>query len=160
MKRVLLTLGVVFCIVFCVVAQDKKDCGAKCDVHVNRTEWFAQLRAKKLVFLVQEMGLTDTEEAAFAVLFEKNEAAMAECHKKIRVAKKLLDEESTEEDYKKVVEVVRIETLKKEKIRAEYLEKLEKIMPASKIYKLYEAEEQYKKLLIRDMGKCKKDKEK
>ena len=46
--------------------------------------------------------------------------------------------------------------LKIAQLRAEYLEELEKIMPAKKIYKLYEAEEAYKKLLISDMGKCKR----
>ena len=161
MKRILLTLCIVFSASVSMIAQEKMMCVEKvCDVHNNRSEWFMQMKAKKLVFLVKEMGLTDTEEAAFAVLFEKHETEMGECYKKMRVAKKSLNEESTEEDYKKAVEVVRVETLKKEKIRAEYLEKIEKIMPASKIYKLYEAEEQYKKLLIRDMGKCKKVEEK
>jgi predicted nucleotidyltransferase component of viral defense system len=64
--------------------------------------------------------------------------------------------EPTEEDYKKAVEVTRIQMLKIAQLRAEYLEELEKIMPAKKIYKLYEAEEAYKKLLISDMGKCKR----
>ena len=44
--------------------------------------------------------------------------------------------------------------LKIAQLRADYLEKLEKIMSAEKIYKLYEAEEAYKKLLINDMGRC------
>ena len=39
-------------------------------------------------------------------------------------------------------------------IRADYFEKLKKILPAKKIYKLYEAEEEYKKLLINGMSRC------
>ena len=155
MKRVLLILGVVLTMSCAVMAQDKSD--AKCDMHKNRAEWFAQMRTKKLVFLVNEMGLTDTEEATFAVLFEKHEIELGECYKKIRTAKRSLNDESTEENYKKVVEIVRIETLKIAEMRADYLAKLEKILPAQKIYKLYAAEEAYKKLLISDMGKCKRN---
>ena len=156
MKRVLLILGVVLTMSCGVMAQDKKECEAKCSAHKNRTEWFQQMRTKKLVFLSNAMELTDTEKAAFAVLFEEHEVEVAECYKKIRVAKHSLNEESTEVDYKNAVEVTRIETLKIAEMRAKYLESLEKIMPAKKIYKLCEAEDAYKKLLISDMSKCKR----
>lgn len=157
MKRALLIL----CIVLCasglgVMAQDKNECEAKCSTHKNRTEWFQQMRTKKLVFLSNAMELTDTEKAAFAVLFEEHEAEVAECYKKIRIVKRSLNEESTEQDYKNAVEVTRIETLKIAEMRAKYLESLEKIMSAKKIYKLCEAEDAYKKLLISDMSKCKR----
>ena len=124
--------------------------------HKNRMEWFAQMRAKKLVFLVDAMDLTETEKAAFAVLFEENETETGACYREMRSAKKLMSAEPTEEEYKNAVKVVRIQMLKIAELRAEYLESLEKILPAKKIYKLYEAEEAYKKLLINDMGKCRR----
>ena len=74
----------------------------------------------------------------------------------MRSAKKLMSAEPTEEEYKNAVKVVRIQMLKIAQLRADYLEKLEKIMSAEKIYKLYEAEEAYKKLLISDMGRGKR----
>jgi hypothetical protein len=128
----------------------------KLELHKNRTEWFAQMRAKKLVFLVDAMDLTETEKAAFAVLFEKNETETGECYREMRLAKKAMSENPTEEEYRNAVEVARIQMLKIAQLRAEYLEKLEKIMSAEKIYKLYEAEEAYKKLLISDMGRCRR----
>ena len=156
MKRVLFILGVVLVMSCGVMAQDKKECETKCSAQKNRTEWFAQMRAKKLVFLVNEMGLTDTEKAAFAILFEKYESEVGNCYKKIRAAKRELGEESTIEEYDNAVKVIRIETLEVANLRAKYFEELEKIMSAEKIYKLYAAEEAYKKLLISDMGKCKR----
>ncbi len=131
----------------------------KCNKHEqykNRAEWFAQMRAKKLVYLVNAMDLTETEKAAFAVLFEKNEIETGECYREMRAAKKAISDEPTEEEYENAVKVVRIQMLKIAKLRAEYLEKLEEIMSAEKIYKLYEAEEAYKRLLISDMGRCKR----
>jgi len=129
---------------------------AKQDNYKHRAEWFAQMRAKKLLFLVDAMDLTETEKAAFSVLFEKNETQTNACYREMRAVKKAMSDEPTEEDYKKAVEVTRIQMLKIAQLRAEYLAELEKIMPAKKIYKLYEAEEAYKKLLISDMGKCKR----
>ncbi len=156
MKKIFLVL---FCIVCCTLYIDidaQVSLGNhKCELHKNRMEFFAQMRAKKMVYLVDAMGLTETEKAAFAVLFEKNETETGECYHVLRNAKRAISEESTDEEYKNAVEVVRIQMLKIAKLRAEYLEGLEKILPAKKIYKLYEAEEKYKKLLISDMGKCK-----
>ena len=78
------------------------------------------------------------------------------CYREMRLAKKAMSEQPTEEEYKNAVEVARIQMLKIAQLRADYLEKLEKIMSAEKIYKLYEAEEAYKKLLISDMSRCRR----
>ena len=165
MKRFVLYL---LCVVYCalcigVSAQVKceKDTLHKCEIqHKHRAEFFAQMRAKKLVYLENAMQLTDTEKAAFTVLFEKNETETGECYRAMREAKKVLSSESTDEEYENAVEVSRVQMLKIAQIRADYLEKLKKILPAKKIYKLYEAEEAYKKLLISDMGKCKQQSKK
>lgn len=159
MKKIILYL---LCIMHCALcinvrAQVKceKDALYKCEIqHKHRAEFFAQMRAKKMVYLVDAMQLTDTEKAAFTVLFEKNETETGECYRTMREAKKALSAEPTDEEYENAVEVLRIQMLKIAQIRAEYLENLEKILPSKKIYKLYEAEEAYKKLLISDMGKC------
>ncbi len=151
MKKIVLLLILVLSLP--IMAQE--NCN-KHEHHKNRVEWFAHMRAKKLVYLVNAMDLTETEKAAFAVLFEKNETETGECYREMRDAKKAMSDEPTEEEYKNAVKVVRIKMLKIAKLRAEYLEKLEEIMPAEKIYKLYEAEEAYKKLLINDMGRCKR----
>ena len=160
MKRFVLYL---LCIMHCALcidldAQVKCDNGAlpKCELQrKHRSEFFAQMRAKKLVYLVNAMELTETEKAAFAVLFEKNETETGECYRAMREAKKALGTEPTDEEYENAVEVMRVQMLKIAQIRADYLEKLKKILPAKKIYKLYDAEEKYKKLLISDMSKCK-----
>lgn len=157
MKKIVLLL--VLTMSLSVFGQEKCN-NPKCDVHKNRAEWFAQMRAKKLVFLVDAMDLTETEKAAFAVLFEKNETETGVCYREMRLAKKSMSEEPTEEEYKNAVEVARIQMLKIAQLRADYLEKLEKIMSAEKIYKLYEAEEAYKKLLINDMGRCRRGEKK
>ena len=67
MKKIILFLILVISLP--VMGQEKCN-NPKCDIHKNRSEWFAQMRAKKLVFLVDAMDLTETEKAAFAVLFE------------------------------------------------------------------------------------------
>lgn len=157
MKKIFLLL--VLTMSLSVLGQEKCN-NPKCDVHKNRAEWFAQMRAKKLVFLVDAMDLTETEKAAFAVLFEKNETETGACYREMRLAKKSMSEQPTEEEYKNAVEVARIQMLKIAQLRADYLEKLEKIMSAEKIYKLYEAEEAYKKLLINDMGRCRRGEKK
>ncbi len=157
MKKIFLLL--VLTMSLSVLGQEKCN-SPKCDVHKNRAEWFAQMRAKKLVFLVDAMDLTETEKAAFAVLFEKNETETGACYREMRLAKKSMSEEPTEEEYKNAVEVARIQMLKIAQLRADYLERLEKIMSAEKIYKLYEAEEAYKKLLINDMGRCRRGEKK
>ena len=69
MKKIFLLLILVVSLP--LMAQEKCN-DPKCAIHKNRSEWFAQMRAKKLVFLVDAMDLTETEKAAFAVLFEKN----------------------------------------------------------------------------------------
>ena len=159
MKRLVLFILLIlnFSFFIGISAQVKCDKGAlpKCEMqHKHRSEFFAQMRAKKLVYLENAMELTETEKAAFAVLFEKNEAETDECYRAMRQAKRALGAESTDEEYENAVEVMRVQMLKIAQIRADYLEKLKKILPAKKIYKLYEAEEEYKKLLINDMSRC------
>ena len=157
MKKIFLTFLCVLCCVLCIDTDAQVALGKhKCDLHKNRAEFFAHMRAKKMVYLVDAMELTETEKAAFSVLFEKNESETGECYRALRIAKRAINEESTDEEYKNAVKVVRIQMLKIAELRAKYLEELEKILPAEKIYKLYEAEEAYKKLLINDMGKCRR----
>ena len=159
MKRlvlfILLILNFSFFIGLSAQVKCEKSTLPKCELqHKHRAEFFAQMRAKKLVYLVDAMELTETEKAAFAVLFEKNETETGECYRAMREAKKALSTEPTDEEYENAVEVMRVQMLKIAQIRADYLEKLKKILPAKKIYKLYDAEERYKKLLISDMSKC------
>ena len=68
MKKIVLLLILVVSLPMMAQAQCDK---SKHDNNKNRTEWFAQMRAKKLLFLVDAMDLTETERAAFSVLFEK-----------------------------------------------------------------------------------------
>ena len=68
MKKIFLLLILVVSLP--LMAQEKCN-DPKCAIHKNRSEWFAQMRAKKLLFLVDAMDLTETEKAAFSVLFEK-----------------------------------------------------------------------------------------
>ena len=153
MKKIILLL--VLAMSLPMMAEEKCD-KPKHEHHKSRAEWFAQMREKKLVYLVDAMNLTETEKAAFTVLFEKNETETSECYREMRAAKKFKSDEPTEDEYKNAVKVVRIQTLKIAQLRADYLEELEKIMPAEKIYKLYKAEEAYKKLLISDMSRNKR----
>ncbi len=153
MKKIILFLMLVVSLP--MMSQEQCD-KSKQGQQKNRAEWFAQMRAKKFVFLVDAMGLTETEKVAFEVLFNKNETETGACYREMRLSRKAMNGEPTEEDFKNAVKVVRIQMLKIAELRAKYLEELEKILPAEKIYKLYEAEEAYKKLLINDMGKCRR----
>lgn len=152
MKKIVLLLMLVFSVP--MFAQVQGPGQRKCVQYKHRVEFFAQMRAKKLIYLVDAMGLTEVEKAAFSVLFEENEEETSKCYRAMREAKGAMSAEPTEEEYKNAVEVARIQMLKIAQLRAEYLEKLEEILPAQKIYKLYEAEDDYKKLLIKDMGRC------
>ena len=102
MKKIVLLLILVVSLPMMAQAQCDK---SKHDNNKNRTEWFAQMRAKKLLFLVDAMDLTETEKAAFSVLFEKNEVATNNCYREMRSVKKSMSAEPTEEDYKKAVEL-------------------------------------------------------
>lgn len=141
MKNLLLLAVALFTFSTISVAQKK---GAK---KVTREE----MAAKKVAFLSTELNLSEAEAKLFWPAYNAYDDQMHEIHKEIRSLKKKLksfEKLTIEEAYKTTESVIKLEG-KKTLLRKEYLEKFSTILGKKKGAKVFYAEHQFKRELLR-----------
>lgn len=130
------------------------------DAQNSKKELRQQMQEQKRVFIISKMNLTETEEAAFVVLYNQYEADCRASHRTIRQTLRAVDDSCTEQKYEEMISKVQKETLRQAAIRSDFFDSMKKIMPASKIYKFLMAEHKFNRLLIRNVDRETEEKRK
>lgn len=141
MKNLLLLVLTLFTLSTVSVAQNK---GHK---RVTR----AEMDAKKVAFLSTELNLSTAEAKLFWPAYNAYDDKMHSIHKEIRALKKKLknfEKLTIEEAYQTTESVIKFEE-KKSLLRKEYLEKFSSILGKKKGAKVFYAEHQFKRELLR-----------
>ena len=124
----------------------------------SRKERFEKFKAERMEYISKAMNLTDNEKAAFWPLsnefqmkkFELNKPLRDEM-RKIRNARKE-NQPVSEADYKKMVELSVQVKLQEAQMEQEYTAKFLKILPVEKVYLYQQAEQQFGRKMMGQLG--------
>ena len=123
----------------------------------NRAEMRAakmqEMQAQKIAFIKEKVSFTDKESAEFFPLYQEFEQQRMELNRKSRPQGKGFKAKNTEMSEQEKEAVMdnfiqnRVETANLEKA---YYEKFKKILPASKLFEVYQADREFKQELLQD----------
>ena len=112
--------------------------------------WMEKVKAARAAFLTSELDLSEAEAQAFWPVYNKAQAEKDEAYKKTREAyRNMMDAVKEDKGDKEISNLLQV-YLKASKVPAEideaYAPKYLKVLPASKVAKLYVSEEKFRKL--------------
>ena len=114
----------------------------------SATEYWNQQKA----FFTEKAQLTQDEAAAFFPIYNELQQKKRELNRDIRRVMRELDgAQSTEEQSLKAIDAQAETNIKIAELEKEYLQKFKQILPASKILKVQNAEEQFNSQILKDI---------
>jgi hypothetical protein len=116
----------------------------------KKEEQRAKIKAQKVVFFNDQLNLTETESTAFWALYDDFQIDLRSTRREIKRAMRQ-GEESTP-NYNAIVKKVNSQRIRQDSIYRHFNNELGKILPAEKVYKFYKAEEEFKRMLIKNMN--------
>lgn len=120
----------------------------------NRSGQFsaAEYWNQQKAFFTEKAQLTEDEAAAFFPLYNELQQKKRELNRDIRrVMRELAGAESSEEQSLKAIDAQAETNIKIAELEKEYLQKFKKVLPASKILKVQNAEEQFNSQILKDI---------
>ena len=109
------------------------------------TEYWNQQKA----FFTEKAGLTEDEANAFFPLYNELQQKKRELNREARRISR--QEGQTEEQARKALDAIADANIKIAQLERDYLDKFEKVLPASKILKVQNAEEQFNSQILKDI---------
>lgn len=145
MKKILL-IGLLLNICFAAFAGDSTK------VYMHKKEF----RMKQQEFITKRADLSSQEASSFFPLFFEMKDKMAEVSGKgWKMAQKMKKNEMSDRDYEKLLDEFLSAKEKKAKIEKEYYGKFHKILSGEKLYKVWKADMNYHRFLLRGFGRSK-----
>ena len=119
------------------------------------TEWREKMQAEKIAFLTNEMSLTSEEAQAFWPVYNQAQAEKDEAFKVIHTTYKALQDAQNEGQSEAQINALLKKYVDASKdsaeIDSEYLKEYLKVIPASKVAKLFVGEEKFRKMQFQHM---------
>lgn len=109
------------------------------------TEYWNQQKS----FFTEKAGLTEDEAAAFFPLYNELQQKKRELNREIRRLSR--QENQTEEQAQKTLDATTDINIKIAELEKEYVKKFREVLPASKILKVQNAEEQFNSQMLKDI---------
>lgn len=114
----------------------------------SAAEYWNQQKA----FFTEKAQLTEDEAAAFFPLYNELQQKKRELNRDIRrVMRELAGAQSSEEQSLKAIDAQAETNIKIAELEKEYLQKFKQVLPASKILKVQNAEEQFNSQILKDI---------
>ena len=125
----------------------------------KRKKMFKEVQEFKMKYLAQEMDLSDSQKKQFFELYEEMSKSKHDCYKEALEMDRTLkeDKNATEADYQKVTEAFNKANLESAEIDNQYNEKFAEFLTPKQIYKMKEAETNFKSKLEEMKVNRKKD---
>ena len=120
----------------------------------NRIDQFsaAEYWNQQKAFFIDKAGLTDDEAAAFFPLYNELQQKKRELNREIRrVMREAAGPEASQEQSLKAIDAQAETNIKIAELEKEYLQKFKQVLPASKILKVQNAEEQFNSQILKDI---------
>ncbi len=116
-----------------------------------RDEFRRQHQERKINFFVKEMGLSEAEKAIFKPLFQNFCNEMQASKRRVRHAKRSTKIENP--SYDLVLEILEKEDVKQHNLKVNFQQELKKHFTPKQIYMLHEAENNFNRLLVKEIDK-------
>lgn len=138
MKRLYLFLTLLICGFSLMVAQKENQ--------VKREKMFREVQEFKMKYLAQEMELNEMQKKKFFELYEEMSESKRECYKEAVVMERRLKEEkdASEEDYQNVRNAFNQANANWAETEKQYDEKFSEFLSQKQIYKMKEAESNFR----------------
>ena len=121
----------------------------------QKEDWKEKLQSVKIAFLTTEIGLTPTEAQNFWPIYnsvsEELDKAMRSTFHSYMELEKALNENKSDKEVSKRLERYLDALSSQDEIRSDSVEKYRKILPDTKIAKIFVAEEKFRRQQIRRM---------
>jgi hypothetical protein len=112
-----------------------------------------QMKAKKVAFITSKIELTVEEAQSFWPIYNEHEKALDDLHtKKREIMKKIHHNDGSlkDDELLSMIDQLTEIDLDEAKENKTYIAKVKKVLPASKIVKLFEAEKDFKHTLLKE----------
>ena len=126
----------------------------------KRDQRIREMKEFKMKYLAKEMDLTDSQKQRFFELYDEMGQKLDACYKTPRDMERRLKKqgkEASEEDYQKVTEAFNQANVEGAEIEKTYNEKFVEFLSSKQIYKLKEAEKNFRERLEEMRHKRKKE---
>lgn len=121
----------------------------------NQEDWKEKMQSVKIAFLTTEIGLTPTEAQNFWPIYnsvsEELDKAMRSTFHSYMELEKALNENKSDKEVSKCLERYLDALSSQDEIRTESVAKYRKILPDTKVAKIFVAEEKFRRQQIRRM---------
>lgn len=145
MKRIIITLALFAAIIAPIAAQQKPS------ARVDPDQWMNRKDEQRKAYLIKQMGLNETERAAFEPLYDAYKAEMRRNRSAGRRAMKQVNDSSAREQIVKSLDTFNRLNVEQAQADQRFCEQLKKVLPAAKIYRYYEADKSFNKLMMKDL---------
>jgi len=109
------------------------------------------MEAQKVAFITEKVGLTAQEAEKFWPLYNSFESQKRELRHKMHSVRRSVNSESNEADYQKALNELQKLDMQQSALKLKYHKEFLKILSAEKLFNYYVAENEYKKVLIKDI---------
>ena len=130
----------------------------------GKDEWIKKVKAEKIAFITEELSLTEQEAQALWPVYNAAEKEGFECMgayiKSYKVLKHALKEGKSDEEIAVLLDAYISAGEKSRSLERKYLPEYQKVLPVSKVAKLYVAEEKFRRMQMNRLNGGKPDKPK
>ena len=112
-----------------------------------------KIKAQRVAYITESLNLTVKEAQSFWPVYNKYTNALEALRRKNHQNMRKAYNNPETSDYEKILKEQYLSFDKEAQLKKEYQKALEKILPKQKIVKLYQAEGNFKRNLIREMKK-------
>lgn len=125
----------------------------------NKQHQKENIEAMKVAFITRKLNLTTEEAKVFWPVYDEFEARKKELNQNaVSKYQKILTDSLTEKQATDLIDQQIIQAQKMLDLRKEYLVKFKQILPSKKIAKLYDAEKNFRRLLMKELREKRKEK--
>jgi len=136
----------------------------KCIDNGKAKEWMLQKKEQRRTYIVKQMGLTETETAAFNAIYDDYNKKISASKNQMNKATRALNDSLSDAEYEKNLDIIDAQRVEQAKITDEFYKAMKKALPIKKVYMYYKADKEFNKLMMKEMHQpkemCKKKVEK
>lgn len=160
MKRTVILSLIICTFMLCpAYSQSAGDCGNE-DMRISQNQ-SGQFSAqeywkRKHEYLAEKAKLTNEEKDAFFPLYDELNHKKHELNRKVRQQNQAVQKScNNEEECLKALDLIAETNIRIAKLEKEYLEKFKQVLPASKLLKVQNADDEFNSSILKEMQKSK-----
>ncbi|MBR6284329.1 MAG: hypothetical protein IKR25_08575 [Muribaculaceae bacterium] len=121
----------------------------------NRTKWGSEMLEAKHKMIIEEVGLTPTQQEQFMPVYEEMEKEIYQTNRDARTLAKNVEQKKSPSDaeYAQAAEALSRAKVREGEIEAKYFEKFAKMLSKKQLFLLKQAEAKFTRTMLRNRKK-------